>query len=477
MVTGSPVAASSMRSVNPATEEEIARYAVHDAAAVDAALDRASARRPSWRATPIEARCRLMTAAGALLRERVDVLAGLITAEMGKPIAESRAEVEKCAFTCDWFAEHAPGFLADEPSPSDSPRSFVAFEPLGTVFAGMPWNFPLWQVFRFAAPGLCAGNGAVLKHASNVAGCALAIGSLFRDAGFPEGVFEVLLIPNDRVEAVIEDPRISAVTLTGSTAAGRSVAAAAGRSLKPAVLELGGSDAFIVLEDADLDEAAAVAARSRFQNAGQSCIAAKRFIVVDAVAEAFEDRLVAQAEAMVVGDPTRATVTMGPLARADLRETVERQLRDSVAMGAALRFGGTRPEGRGYFLTPAVLTGCTPEMPAFTEETFGPLAAVMRVGSAEEALVAANRSQFGLGGNIWTRDEERGVSLARRMESGGVFVNGMTHSDPRLPFGGVKDSGYGRELAAFGIREFVNIKTVWLPGAAAETSRDGAAVE
>jgi succinate-semialdehyde dehydrogenase/glutarate-semialdehyde dehydrogenase len=457
------VDAPSMRSVNPATEEEIATYEVHDAAAVGAALDRSVRSRAGWRAMPVEARCHLMAGVGALLRSRADALSALITAEMGKPIAESRAEVEKCAFTCDWYAEHAPGFLADEPSPSDSTRSFVAFEPLGTVFAGMPWNFPLWQVFRFAAPSLCAGNCAVLKHASNVSGCGLALAAQFGDAGIPSGVFEVLLIPNDRVASVIEDPRVSAVTLTGSTGAGRSVAAAAGRSLKHAVLELGGSDAFIVLDDADLDAAARVAARSRFQNAGQSCIAAKRFIVVDAVAEDFEDRLASEAAAMVVGDPMRDTVTMGPLARADLRDTLERQVRESTAAGATLRCGGTRPQGRGYFVAPTVLTGCTLEMPAFVEETFGPLAAVMRVRSADEALAAANHSGFGLGGNIWTRDEERGVALARRMEAGGVFINGMTHSDPRIPFGGVKDSGYGRELGGFGIREFVNVKTIWLP--------------
>jgi acyl-CoA reductase-like NAD-dependent aldehyde dehydrogenase len=465
-----------MRSVNPATEEEIATHPVHTEREVDTALDRALARRQGWRTTPIEDRSRLIAEAGDVLRQRRDSLAALITAEMGKPIAESHAEVEKCAFACQWFAERAPGFLADESSPSDSPRSFVAFEPLGTVFAGMPWNFPLWQVFRFAAPGLCAGNCAVLKHASNVSGCALAIGEVFRAAGFPDGVFEVVLIPNQRVAAVIEDPRITAVTLTGSTAAGRSVAAAAGRSLKPAVLELGGSDAFIVLGDADLEAAATIAAKSRFQNAGQSCISAKRFIVVEAVAGEFEELLVERALAMVIGDPTRESVTMGPLARGDLRDAIERQLRESIAMGATLRCGGSRPEGRGFYFTPAVVTGCTKEMPAFREETFGPLAAVMRVGSEDEALAAANDSDFGLGGNIWTRDEERGLALARRMQSGGVFINGMTHSDPRIPFGGIKESGYGRELAIFGIREFVNIKTIWLPEKGA-TSEGGTPAE
>ncbi len=459
-----------MYSVNPATEERIGTYAVHSERQVDAALDAAAERAPHWQAASIGDRTGLIARVGELLLERRDALAGLITAEMGKTLAEARAEVEKCAFTCTWFAAHAAEFLADESYPSDSPRSFVAFEPLGTVFAGMPWNFPLWQVFRFAAPALCAGNCAVLKHAANVSGCALAIGQLFEDAGCPRGVFAVLLIPNDRVAAVIEDSRVAAVTLTGSTAAGRSVGAAAGRSLKHAVLELGGSDAFIVLEDADLAAAASTAAKARFQNAGQSCIAAKRFIVVDAVAAEFEERLVTEARAVVVGDPLADSVTMGPLARGDLRDTLERQLRESVAAGATLRCGGSRPDGRGYFTTPAVLTGCTSDMPAFREETFGPLAAVMRVASADEALAAANNSAFGLGGNIWTRDEERAIALARRLASGGVFINGMTHSDPRLPFGGVKESGYGRELSSFGIREFVNVKTIWMP--VAEASAD-----
>jgi acyl-CoA reductase-like NAD-dependent aldehyde dehydrogenase len=452
-----------LRSVNPATEEPVATYPVHSEREVGEVLDAAIAALPGWRATSVDERCALLVRVARLLRQGSEQLAQLVTAEMGKPIAEARAEVEKCAFSCVWFAEHAPGFLADQPSPSDSPRSFVAFEPLGVVFAGMPWNFPLWQVFRFAAPSLGAGNCAVLKHASSVSGCALAIAQLFESAGFPEGVFGVVLIPNERVGAVIEDPRIAAVTLTGSTAAGRSVAVAAGRSLKPAVLELGGSDAFVVLEDADIAAAASTAAMARFQNAGQSCIAAKRFIVVDDVADEFEELLVAEARKVVVGDPLDASVTMGPLARRDLRDTIERQLTESIAAGATLRAGGTRPDGRGFYFTPAVLTGCTFDMSAFREETFGPLAAVMRVASADEAIAAANHSDFGLGGNIWTRDEQRGVALARQFQSGGVFVNGMTHSDPRLPFGGVKDSGYGRELSSFGIHEFVNVKTIWRP--------------
>ena len=451
----------SMHSVNPATEELVATYPVHSEHEVDEVLDKAVAAFHAWRATSLDERSALLVRVARLLRQGSDELARLVTAEMGKPIAEARAEVEKCAFGCEWFAANAAGFLADQPSPSDSPRSFVAFEPLGVVFAGMPWNFPLWQVFRFAAPALAAGNCAVLKHASGVSGCSLAIAQLFESAGFPEGVFGVVLIPNERVAAVIEDRRIAAVTLTGSTMAGRSVAAAAGRSLKPAVLELGGSDAFVVLADADIPAAAAVAAKARFQNAGQSCIAAKRFIVVEEVADQFEALLVEEANKIVVGDPLDTSVTMGPLARADLRDAIERQLIESIDAGATLRCGGLRPEGRGYFFTPAVVTGCTLDMSAFREETFGPLAAVMRVATAGEAIAAVNHSDFGLGGNIWTSDEDRGVALARQFQSGGVFVNGMTHSDPRIPFGGVKDSGYGRELAGFGIHEFVNVKTIW----------------
>lgn len=464
-----------LNSINPATEATIATYPVHSERDVDSILDAVTARSHSWRTAAVEERCQVVAAAAVVLRRRRDELAQLVTAEMGKTLAEARAEVEKCAFACEWFSDHAPAILADEPSPSDSPRSFVAFEPLGTVLAGMPWNFPLWQVFRFAAPALCAGNTAVLKHASNVSGCALAIESVIAEAGVPADVFRVVLVPNDRVAAIIEDPRIAAVTLTGSTGAGRSVGAAAGGALKKSVLELGGSDAFIVLEDADLEKAARTAATARFQNAGQSCIAAKRFIVVDAVADEFEELFIAQAGAVVVGDPLRDGVGMGPLARDDLRAELERQMNDSISRGARLRCGGTRPEGRGWFITPAVLTECTTDMPAFREETFGPLAAVMRVRSADEALSIANSSQFGLGGNIWTRDEERGVSLARRIHTGGVFVNGMTHSDPRIPFGGVRDSGYGRELSSFGMREFVNIKTIWLPDAQTPSEASSAA--
>jgi succinate-semialdehyde dehydrogenase/glutarate-semialdehyde dehydrogenase len=395
---------------------------------------------------------------------------------MGKTLAEARSEIEKCAFCCDYYAEHAEQFLSDQPSPSDSPHSFVAFEPIGTVLAVMPWNFPFWQVFRFAAPGLMAGNTAVLKHAANVSRCALEIEDVFRRAGFPDNVFRTLLIPGGAVERVIENGRIRAVTLTGSDATGSKVASAAGEHIKKTVLELGGSDAFVVLADADLEEAAKVGAKSRFQNCGQSCIAAKRFIVVEQVADEYERLLIDEAKAIIVGDPRDPETQMGPMAREDLRESLEDQVRRAVAEGATLATGGRRRGDRGWYYEPTVLTGCTPQNTAFREETFGPVAAMMRVRDDDHALDVANSSPYGLGGNLWTRDVERGIALARRMDTGGVFVNGMTHSDPRMPFGGVKRSGYGRELSSFGIREFVNIQTIWVGDHDAAPS-SGAAVE
>jgi succinate-semialdehyde dehydrogenase/glutarate-semialdehyde dehydrogenase len=339
----------------------------------------------------------------------------------------------------------------------------------------MPWNFPLWQVFRFAAPALMAGNGAVLKHASNVPQCALAIEEIFQQAGFPVGLFRTLLVPGSSVEPLIADPRIQAVTLTGSSAVGESVAGAAGRNLKKHVLELGGSDPFIVLADADLDSAAAMAVRARNQNSGQSCIAAKRFIVVDAVAAAFEEKFVAAVAALRVGDPADRATQVGPLARPDLRDALQRQVDESTAQGARIAVGGQARPGRGYFYAPTVLTHVTPAMPAFREETFGPVAAVIRARDTEEALALANDSPFGLGAALWTTDVDTARALARRIESGAVFVNGMVASDPRLPFGGIKGSGYGRELGAHGIREFVNVQTVWLGPAESPTPPKAAA--
>jgi acyl-CoA reductase-like NAD-dependent aldehyde dehydrogenase len=464
-----------LESIDPSSGELVEEFAVMGEAQVDAAVEQAHRAFPGWRDRGFAQRAASMRRAATVLRDGVERYAGTITREMGKTFAESRAEVEKCAFCCDHYAEHAEEFLADIPMPSDSPHSFVAFAPIGAVLAVMPWNFPLWQVFRFAAPGLMAGNTAVLKHASNVSRCALDIEDVFRQAGFPGGVFRTLLIPGGAVERVIADPRIRAVTLTGSDATGSRVAAAAGEHLKKTVLELGGSDAFVVLHDADLEEAARVGAKSRFQNCGQSCIAAKRFIVVDAVADEYEQRLVEQARALRVGDPRDERTQMGPMAREDLRESLEEQVRRAVSDGARAALGGRRSGSRGWYYEPTVLTGMTAENTAMREETFGPVAAVMRVRDEEEAIAVASSSQFGLGGNLWTRDVERGIALARRIDTGGVFVNGMTHSDPRLPFGGVKRSGYGRELSSFGIREFVNVQTIWV--AERGGSSGGAAVE
>lgn len=453
------------QSINPATEEEIEAFDIATCGDVDRALDAAVRAWRDWRRRPIAERAAALHAIAATLRRDTELHAATITAEMGKPLHEARAEVEKSAFCCDYFADEAPHFLADEAAPSDSPASFVTFDALGTVLACMPWNFPYWQVFRCIAPALMAGNCVVLKHASNVTRCGLRIEQALHDAGVPEGVFRMLVLPNEDVADVIADPRIAAVSLTGSTAAGRSVATAAGQHVKKCVLELGGSDAFIVLDDADVAAAAETGVRSRFQNAGQSCISAKRFIVDESVADDFEDRLIQLTRALRVGDPTDAATQLGPLARADLRETLVRQLRASVARGARLRAGGDRVLDRGFYLQPAVLTGCEPGMPAFDEETFGPLAAVTRVSGDDETIALANRSEYGLGGNVWTRDQERGIAVAHRMDTGGVFINGMTHSDPRIPFGGVRGSGYGRELHRFGIQEFVDIKTIWLPPA------------
>ena len=451
-----------MQSVNPATGETIGDYPETGPAEVAARLDRAAQAFEAWSRTPIAARADLMRRAAAALRADRDGLARLMTREMGKPIVAAEAEVDKCALGCDYFADHAASFLAPEPAPSDATRSLVRFDPLGAVLAVMPWNFPLWQVFRAAVPALMAGNVVVLKHASNVPGCALAIEAVFAKAGFPAGAFTTLLVPAARAEALVDHEAIRAVTLTGSEEAGRTIAARAGAALKKTVLELGGSDPFVVLADADPDAVALQAVIARVQNNGQSCIAAKRFIVEAPVAERFEQAFARRMAALVVGDPLDRATDVGPLARDDLRDTLDRQVRDSVAAGARLLTGGARRPGPGYFYAPTVLAGVTPGMVAFDEETFGPVAAVTRATDASEAIALANRSRFGLGASIWTGDPARGETLARDVEAGLVFVNGIVKSDPRLPFGGVKASGHGRELSAVGIREFVNVKTVWV---------------
>jgi len=451
-----------MRSVNPATEETIHEYGEHDAGEVRHRLERAAAAASSWRDFSFAERAELMKRAAALLREGRAEHGRLMTEEMGKPIAAAESEVDKCAWVCDFYAEHAAAFLAPEMIATDAARSFVRFDPIGPVLAIMPWNFPFWQHFRFAAPAVMAGNVGVLKHASNVPGCALAIEDLFRRAGFPEGVMTTLLVPSARTAELIARPEIKAVTLTGSETAGMEVAAQAGRHLKKTVLELGGSDPFIVLDDADPIAAAEEAAKARTINSGQSCIAAKRFLVEEAVADRFEAEFVRRMEALRVGDPMDRETEVGPLAREDLLTALDDQVSRSVAAGARLATGGRRLDRKGWFYPPTVLLGVRPGMPAFDEETFGPVAAVTRARDAAEAIELANRSRFGLGASIWTGDPARAEDLAREIEAGSVFVNGIVKSDPRLPFGGVKSSGYGRELAAFGIREFVNIKTVWI---------------
>ena len=451
-----------MRSVNPATGEAIREYPEHDEDQVALRLDRAGARFLDWSLRPVAGRTAPLRSLAGVLRADQASHAALMTAEMGKPITQAEAEVEKCAATCDWFADHAAGLLEPEPAATEASASHVRFDPLGVVLAVMPWNFPFWQVIRCAAPALAAGNTVVLKHASNVPGCALALEEAFARAGFPEGAFTTLMIPARTVGEVIAHPAVRAVSLTGSEAAGRQVAALAGASLKKTVLELGGSDAFVVLADADVEHAALQAAAARTINSGQSCIAAKRFIVEEPVAGRFETALIASMAAVSVGDPFERSVQLGPLARPDLVDELEGQVRRTVAAGATLRLGGRRREGPGCFFPPTVLTGVEPGMAAFDEETFGPVAPVIRARDVDHALELANRSRYGLGSSLWTGDLARGRALAARFEAGAVFVNETVKSDPRLPFGGVKCSGYGRELAAFGLREFVNVKTVWV---------------
>jgi len=451
-----------IESINPATGQQLEAFAPFRPEHVHALLDEAREAYLHWRQETFAARSERLTALAKVLRSRKAELARTATLEMGKSILEAEAEVEKCAWCCDFFAQHAEGYLADQQLPSTASESYVGCRPLGVVLAIMPWNFPYWQVFRFAAPALMAGNTAVLKHASNVSRCALEVERAFVDAGFPHGIFRTLLLPGAETAELIGDPRIAAVTLTGSTQAGSAAAAASGRQIKKHVLELGGSDAFIVLEDADIEAAAAVGVRARYQNCGQSCIAAKRFILAERIADQFLQAFTTGVRALRVGDPLDRAVQVGPLARADLRDALERQVQESVSAGATLALGGHCVPGPGAFYEPTILTGVEPGMPAFDEETFGPAAAMVIARDAGHAVELANNSDYGLGGNLWTRDIDRARELAKSLECGALFINGMTASEPGLPFGGVKHSGYGRELSAYGIREFVNLQTVWI---------------
>ncbi|AUV82771.1 NADP-dependent succinic semialdehyde dehydrogenase [Salinigranum rubrum] len=452
-----------MDAINPATGRRIESYEDATESDVRDALDRAETAYESWRHRPLRERETLLADAADVLRENEERYARLMTEEMGKPISQARSEVQKCAWVCDHYAEHASAYLGDDHHPSPPGTTVkTSYEPLGTVLAVMPWNFPFWQVFRFAAPYLTAGNVGVLKHASNVPGCAEAIEEVFREAGYPDGVFQSLLAPSDLIDDILRDDRVKAATLTGSGPAGRAVASTAGEELKKTVLELGGSDPFVVLDDADLDAAVEVGAQARNQNGGQSCIAAKRFIVHDDVYDDFLDRFVDEMESFVVGDPTDEETDMGPQAREELMEELHGQVTASVEAGATLVTGGEPLNREGAFYPPTVLTDIPEGCPADDEELFGPVAAVFRAEDEEAAIETANDTEFGLGASVWTEDRERGERVAHRIEAGCTYVNQLTKSDPRVPFGGIGDSGYGRELSEVGITEFVNKKTIWV---------------
>jgi succinate-semialdehyde dehydrogenase/glutarate-semialdehyde dehydrogenase len=452
--------------INPATGQTLRTFTPISQAELDAKLQRAVETFRRYRKTPIADRARMMSRASEILDSEKETFGKLMVTEMGKPIKAAIEEAAKSAWGCRYYAENAARFLADEPVETSASKSFISYQPIGPVLAIMPWNFPFWQVFRFAAPALMAGNVGLLKHASNVPQCALAIEDIFRRAGFDEGCFQTLLIETEHVRRVIEDPRIAGVTLTGSTGAGGAVASAAGKVIKKTVLELGGSDPFVVMPSADLDAAVKTAVKARTINNGQSCIAAKRFIVHRSIADEFERQYVAGFEKLRVGDPMDPAVDIGPLATVQQVETVHQQVERSVAAGAKLLTGGRQLDCPGYYYAPTVLRDVTPDSPAYHDEVFGPVAILFRADDLDDAIRLANDSPFGLGASAWTTDSGERARFIGELEAGMVFINAMVASDPRVPFGGVKQSGYGRELAENGLREFVNIKTVWVQEAA-----------
>ncbi len=452
-----------IKSINPATDEEIKSYQVMDEIEIAKIISLSNSDFLSWKETGFSERTLKMKRAAEILRQKRDSLGKLMTLEMGKPILQSKSEIEKCAWVCDYFADNAERFLSDEVIATEASKSFVTFRPLGAVLAVMPWNFPFWQVFRFAAPNLMAGNAGILKHSSNVTGCALAIEEIFREAGFPDNIFRTLIVPSKRIKEIIENKNIRAVTITGSVAAGKSVAGLAGSVLKKTVLELGGSDPYLILKDADLEQASGACVVSRLINGGQSCIAAKRFIVVEDVYKEFERLFLQKMEKRKMGNPLDTANDLGPQARTDLRDELHEQVERSLRLGAKLLLGGYIPDMKGAYYPPTVLADVRPGMPAYDEELFGPVAALIRVKNEEEGIRTANDSNFGLGAAVFTSDIKRGEIIAKeKINSGSCFVNEFVKSDPRLPFGGINESGYGRELSAIGIKEFVNIKTVYL---------------
>lgn len=452
----------SILSKNPATDQVLATFQELTPAQIETKLGSAERAFELWKKVPFAERAIFMNRLAAVFKKNAIHYGELMTREMGKPIKQAVAEAEKCAWVCEFYAEYAEEFLRPESVLTDGSESFVRFDPMGPILAVMPWNFPFWQVARFLAPALMAGNVGLLKHASNVPQCALAIEDACREAGFPEGVFQTLLIGSAHVEDLVKDPRIKAATLTGSEYAGSQLAKHCGEHLKKTVLELGGSDPFIVLPDADLDVACSTAVMARLQNNGQSCIAAKRFIVMKDIADAFTEKFVAGFKAMVVGDPMSQATTIGPLASKKFRDELHAQVEESIEQGAKLVIGGNAVAGPGAFYEPTILTNVMKGMRAYHEELFGPVASIIAVASEDEAIDVANDVPYGLGSSIWTRDTEKAKRLAERIEAGAVFINGMVKSDPRLPFGGVKRSGYGRELSRYGMLEFVNMKSVWV---------------